>query len=401
MSKRKLPIFAVIAIATLSWPLHIAAQNLDSTNYRLIDPSLDSGGGAGESTNYSLLQSIGDFSQDPGLTSTNYKLQGGIQPAFEANVPEVNCFETNTDGSSSCTTGPSYLNTSGMVRVCGFPGCYNRARFEIDANNNPTDTLYAIQISTDSFVSDIQYIDGVSFMPEGIAGRSLSDYLTKSAWETPTFNIVGLAPSTAYQIRITALHGNFTESQPSPTASATTTAALISFDLDIASEVGVAAESAAPYVVNLDTIYRGAPVTTSDDIIWFDADSNASGGVMVVQRGKFGGLNSMLAGYLLTSATDDLASAAKGFGIQKYYANQSFQLGGGQGELGTLTAQTNYNGSGANVGIVPTSDTQLFYTTAPLRNGRGGLYVRAKADGTVPVGTDYTEDITFTTAGLY
>lgn len=401
MSKHKLPIVVAIVMSLLSLPLQVNAQNLDSTNYRVIDATLDSGGGIAESTNYGLLESIGDFSQDPGLTSTNYKVQGGIQPAFEANVPEVACFETDTSGSSSCTTGPAYLSANGMIRVCGNPGCYNRARFEIDSNNNPTDTLYAVQVSTDNFVADIQYIDGISFALETSVSRTLSDYLTKATWETPTFNLQGLAPNTSYQVRFTALHGDFTESQAGPYASATTTAALISFDLDIASQVGVASESAAPYVVDLDTIYRGAPVTTSDDIIWIDADTNASGGIAIVQRGKFGGLYSAAATHLLTSATADLSSIAKGFGIQRYYNSQSFGLGGGQGELGILTAQTNYAGSGANVGIVPTVDTQLFYADAPLRNGRAGLYVRAKADNTVPVGTDYTEDVTFTTAGLY
>jgi hypothetical protein len=379
----------------------VSAQNPTSTNYQLLDLSLNAGGSTGSSTNYSLLSTAGDFTDNPAINSTTYKIKGGVQSSFLANVPTVSCFETTTNGSSSCTTGPSYLNTNGMYRVCGNGGCYNRARFEINGNGNPTDTLYAVQISTDNFASDIKYIDGTSFEIETSSTRTLADYLSESAWESPTFNIKGLTQNTQYWIRVTALHGNFTESDPSSVATATTANAIVTFDIDIAPTTGTATETAGPYVVDLGQVIRNGLVKTGPNLIWFDAETNANGGIAVVQRGTNGGLKSSTTLTTITSATADLSSAAKGFGIQSYYTAQSYQAGSGQGNLGTLTGTTNYIGAGDNVGIVATTDKQIYYATLPLYAGRGALYVKAKADGTVPTASNYTEDITFTVAGLF
>ncbi|HLG29317.1 MAG TPA: hypothetical protein VI387_03830, partial [Candidatus Brocadiales bacterium] len=38
----------------------VNAQNLDSSNYRILDPTTDSGGGASESSNYATIISVGN-----------------------------------------------------------------------------------------------------------------------------------------------------------------------------------------------------------------------------------------------------------------------------------------------------------------------------------------------------
>ncbi len=380
----------------------VAAQNLDSDTYTILDATLDNGGGTSESGgSYSLLASLGDFSSHPGLESSTYRIGSGIQPAFLANAPEISCFETSTNGSSACSTGPAYLNTNGMVRVCGSDGCYNRARFEIDVNDNPTDTLYGIQISTDNFVSDIQYIDGISFTPEDSTSRTLADYLTKSNWEIPTFNLRGLYPATNYYIRVTAVHGDFTESEPGPIFGPVQTSnALVYFDIDVAPDTGVAAETNAPYLVDMDIILRNAPATSADDLIWLDFDTNAAGGTAIVVQGLYGGLNSISVPDFLASMTTDLDVTTSGFGLQEFYSTELY-TDGITGNLATLTGDAAYVAGGNNVGAIATAPSRIFYSNGPVESGRVGVTLKARADNTVTPATDYSEEITFTVAGLF
>src|SRR5690606_31017552 len=153
--------YIALAILLLS-PLALFAQQLESDNYKIIDVVTNSSGEAttSQSGAFQLLNSISPFSGDPRLYSNSYRAGLGVVEIFTANVPIISCFETDTNGTSSCTTGPAYLNTNGMVTVCGPLGCYRSARFEIDVQKNPADTLYAIQISKDDFASDMMYISG-------------------------------------------------------------------------------------------------------------------------------------------------------------------------------------------------------------------------------------------------
>ena len=215
----------ILTIYILTFPFLIYAKELDSTNYKIVGATTQ-GGGITQTTDgdYSALLEIGRISNNPRNYSTTYKISTTPEQAFIASVPEVSCFETTTSSSTSCTTGPSQLTTGGMVAICGPSGCYDRARFEIDTNDNPSDTLYSVMISTDNFVSDIRYIDGSSFWPENTSTHNLSDFLTKTNWETQDLNIQGLQSNTTYYIKIFALHGNFTQSESGPVASATTSA---------------------------------------------------------------------------------------------------------------------------------------------------------------------------------
>src|SRR3972149_3671572 len=89
---------------------YVFAQNLDSTNYRIEDPTIDSGGGATDSSNYSFLQSLGYPNADARLTSGSYELKSGFPNGILANVPKVTCFETDT---TSGTTDCLYFPTQG------------------------------------------------------------------------------------------------------------------------------------------------------------------------------------------------------------------------------------------------------------------------------------------------
>jgi len=380
-----------IGIFTILFPVFSTlAEELDSTNYKILDVTTQ-GGGTAESENFSTLMTINDAVVDPSLYSTNYKLYGDPADAFRPAVPTVSCFEATTNGSSSCTTGPGELPSGGMVALCGSGGCYDKARFEINTNDNPADTLYAVEISTDSFVADSKYIDGSTNEPK--SDLTLNDFRTKTAWESDTFNILGLQESTEYDLRIIALHGDFTQTEEGPPATATTGQALCSFDLDIADETGTTAETDPPFNITFtgdNALLAGAGTVFADNLVWMDAETNGSGGFAIVQRGENGGLYSTTLAAQINSVTGDLDALTEGFGLQSYYIDHATGTG-----LGTITAETNYSGSVSNVGIVDTDWNKVYDSSGPTVTGRMALYVMARAGSDKQGATDYQESISF------
>ncbi len=196
------------------------AQNLESDGgYRIVDPTIDSGGNDDQSSGsgYNLFSTIGGSLNDERFESANYKLGTGQGYTIMANVPTVASFNTND------------------ISLCGEGGCYDRARFEIDTQSNPSDTLYLVEISSDNWTT-VQCLDGDTHLPKPIADKDINDYLTQGAWQAGTWsglNILGLQSNTTYQLRIRALNGDFTESEPGPSTEARTNNPTIVFDLDI------------------------------------------------------------------------------------------------------------------------------------------------------------------------
>lgn len=371
----------------------IFATEIGSSNYKIVGATTK-GGGIAETTDgdYASLLTIGYISNNPRNYSSSYALNNGPENGFIANVPSIACFETTTDGYSNCTTGPSALITGGMTAICGAGGCYNKGRFEITENSNPSDALYSIQISEDNFASDIRYIDGSTYTPETISTHNLSDYKTKTDWETETFNIQGLEASTQYYIRITALHGNFSESDFSQISNATTAVGTLTFDIDIADTTGLAAETSAPYSISFtgstELIGGSAPITATN-LIWIDSESNSEGGFAIITRGKNGGLYSPTTSQSITSATANLDSVIDGFGIQNYYIDYDDS----NSELGSISAMTDYSGSGNSVGIISTSSTKIYEADGPVIDGRMALKVIARPGTSKTAASDYQEEI--------
>lgn len=384
----------IILISLFISPIYIIAAEIDSPNYKIVGATTKQGA-ISQTTDgdYSALLQTGRISNNPRNYSTSYKLFTSPEDAFIASVPGIGCFETTTSGSSNCITGPTELSTGGMVAICGPSGCYNKARFEIDTNDNPTDTLYSVQISQDNFTSDIRYIDGNTFSPESISTHNLSDFLTKIDWENPDFNIQGLQSGTTYYIRIVALHGDFTESQPGPIASATTSSGSVFFDIDIEDENGITAETASPYSIFFTGAYElisGSTPTTAKDRIWLDAATNSQGGFAIVIKGENGGLKSNTTGQTIVSATADLNTAPEGFGLQSEFINQdTFPY------LGSVSATPDYTGTGNSVGIVGTTPKKIYESSMPIYNGRMALKVIAKPGTDKAGATDYQETIYF------
>lgn len=386
--------FLLLSTATL-------AEELDSTNYKLVGVTTTPGGGLGDSSNYSLMTTTGEISANPRTYSTNYRLNQDPSANFLAAQPSIQCFETDTDGTTNCTSGPSELLTGGMVAICGPGGCYDKARFEIEPNSNPSDTLYSIQISEDNFSSDIMCINGSTFRPKSLATCDINDFRTETYWEDETFNIQGLETNTQYYIRITALHGDFTQSDFSTISSATTAPGSIEFDIDIANSGGTGSETDAPYNISFtgaQQLIAGAAPTTSSNLIWLDIISSASGGVSVIQFGKYGGLYSPTTTQTILSENKDLDDPLdEGFGLQSYYIDYDDS----SPFYGELTAMSNYSGTVNEVGEISTTAKKTYQGDGPIVNGRLGLYVKAKAGVDKVSASDYTEEIYFILVPLY
>jgi len=387
-----IPLLIIIQILYIIKVNSIYADEMDSTNYHIKDLTIGaSGEGDQIGTNYRLLQSIGDNLNDDRFASGNYKLGIGVAYNWMATAPSINCFETTTEGSTNCDD--AQVNPDGMVMVCGEGGCFDRARFEINNENNPSDTLYSIQISTDPLWATWNFIDGATYLIETSASHNINDYRTESDWEGTATNILGFERGTTYYIRGTALHGDFTESDPGPDANTTTGQPEVTFDIDIDDTGGGSSETASPYSIALGSLTIGS-VTTATDLIWFDIGSNAPGGTLVLVEDDYIGLYSAIETYTLSSATEDLNVVSDGYGLQEYTASESY--------LGPLAVESDFGSGGNNVGGVSTTAKKIYNTTLnPIYQGRAGIYVKAKSSLSTPPATDYEDDITFVAVGTY
>jgi hypothetical protein len=257
---------------------------------------------------------------------------------------------------------------------------------------NPSDTLYAIMISTDNFVSDIRYIDASTFMPESYSTHNINDFMTKQDWEAETFNIKGLDSNTTYYIKAFALKGDFTQTATGPIKSATTASGSVFFDIDIAGSTGYTAETSPPHSIAFTGAYEligGSAATTAGNRIWMDVQTNSDGGFAIVMRGVNGGLKSPTTTQTITSANANLDQVASGFGLQSEYIDYDSS----SPSFGQISATTNYSGTINSVGIISTSPNKIYDGDGPIVDGRMALKVIAKPGTSYTPATDYQETI--------
>ncbi len=378
-------------------------QLLEGENYKIVVPNISPGGDflKNESGDYEIFASLGDAFYDPRLYSDSYKISAG-HLYFEPEIPEVSCFETTTDGSSDCSTGPGFLNEHGMTRVCGPDGCYDRARFEIDAQDNPEDTLYGVQVSTDNFEEDIKYVDGSSFKLKDT--RTIEDYKTKEDWEDQVFNLLGLETNTKYYLRFTALFGDLSESAPGTVAEAETTLATMSFKIGLGYEDGENINYNPPYEILFDEsfeITRGANVISSDRLIWTLINTNSNNGITVTQRGEYGGLYNSEEGYTIDSISGDLDTESEGIGLKNYQTSQLHYDNLIEGALASIVTIPEYDSGEENtVGLIDTVFRKAYESDGPIKTGKTAMRIKTKASLSTPEG-NYIEDVTFILIAKY
>lgn len=382
----------------------VSAIELDSSNYKIIDPNTDSGGGVSESGSYGLLSSTGTIGDR--ITSTSYQLDAGFPAGIQANVPAIICAETDTN--TSTTNCVDFPNADGAVGECGTPGCYTSAKIEVDPSGNPVDALYLVRIEdTTNSVSyylqsdhsiatsyDINdYLDLCAL--QGIDVRSESNCTNSSEgdWDEAlqSQNIFGLIPETDYSVSVRALNGDFTEGVESSQESFRTTAISISFDLDIGANSS--ANTQPPHTINFGVLSSASALVATDQI-WIDVSGNARNGFSVYVRDEFGGLSNGTD--TIPSSSEDLdvdPGADGGFGIRVDSVSET--------SLGPLTAAAAYDVVANNVGAVSTSDALILSTTLGGSNfgaitaGRAGIELIARSSS-VDQGGIYSDTLTFT-----
>lgn len=406
MKKYALMVASGLLLSALLLARVVSAQNTSSGNFTLIEPEIQSYGGEVDSANYKHLGQISEIIGDQ-LSSSLYKTGLGHGYVFMANVPTVQCFETTTVGSSSCSNLP---HAKGMVEECGQGGCYDRAKIEINAQNNPSDTVYLIEISPDNWTTTY-IVDGITHNLKLASLKAITDYKTKTSWETgayDAYNVFNLRSGVVYKTRIKALHGNFTESGAGPEASATTAVPTLMFDLDTGTTI--ASSNNAPYVINMGTIVPGSPLEATDRI-WVTFGTNATNGGVVFVRDQYTGLRSASTLYTLASANEDLAIPASddGFGL-KSGTTQNDTTAVGYLRVGSQynTANPQQVGRVISLGsfallcsVKNIGDTCEAGTGSPLKDGRAEVKVLARASFSAPAVNDYTDNVIFTLLGTW
>lgn len=334
---------------------------LPSTNtYQLNSYGFGSGGTANSNTgSYSLEGISGEVSSQADSTST-YTLKPGFIETQQANVPTV-----------------TFTNPSSY---------YDKLNFVINQQNNPSDALYALQISTASdFSSGVNYVKSDNTIGPTL---TLADYQTYTAWGGASgTNIIGLSANTTYYLRAKATQGKFTESAYGPAASAATVGQSISFCLYSNANCGAGGNSVAFGGLTAGT------VTNSPNNIGVDFATNADLGGNVYVYSFNGGLRSGSVSYTLASATADLASVGEGFGAQIASVSQS--------SGGPFSKVSPYDGASDNVGALNTTFSTIFTSAGPLTGGSGSIQLKAKPSNITPEATDYAETLTLVAAASF
>ena len=413
MPHNKIYVILIVSACLLLSSQYVFAQNLESTNYRIEDPTVDNGGGVTESSSFSFLAAIGNPTADARLTSGSYELKSGFPNGILANVPKVQCFETDTNsGNTTCLYFP---NGNGAQGECGTPGCYNRAKIEVDDQNNPLDTLYLVQIVDDT--NSVTYYlqsnhtlgtayDINDFLTQcELEGRDADDTACDDSgdpnWDADlqSMNVLGLHPNTQYTASITALNGDFTGTRYSTTVTETTSSAALTFDIDVAA---TDTETNAEYTLDLGEIFYTS-VTTGTNRIWLDLGTNNLYGANIFVRDSNSSLLSALTGESIPSESEDLATDPNnngGYGLKI----QTFT----QNSLGPLQANATYNTGGAQqVGAMTTSNAQILFTdttssnVGPILAGRAQIMVKARSAQQDIAAPDLLDNITFIAVGNF
>ena len=334
----------------------LAAMPASST-YKLNNYTFGSGGTAGStSTTYGVNGTVGEQSTLQ-VTGSAYKAQPGDNYTQNAAVPIV-----------TITNPATY---------------YNKLLVTIDTQGNPTDTIYAIAISTDNFTTT-NYVKSDNTVTGSLTYPT--DYRTYSSWGSGSGTLViGLTPGTTYYVKAKAMRGSYTESAYGPVSSVGTNNAILTLGI---TTVG---EAVPPFNVGFGTLNIGAANAGDDQInLVFTTNATAGGDIYIV--GSNGSLHSTRTNGDITSLTADL-TAVNGYGAQ---GTSATQVSGGP-----FTRVSPFNNSGNNVGIVGTTYTRIFTSANPVTTGSGSIIFIANPSNVTPAATDYAETITLTASGSF
>jgi len=353
----KLKIFiCLFAIFYLLFAPLSAEAGPSSGSYQLLDYGFGSGGVATSSSNNFMLQGITGEIETGSPSSSNFILWPGLTYNLQPNVPFA----------------PIFTNPSNY---------YNKLQLSMNQSNNSTDTTYAIGISTDGFVNNIQYVQ-----TDGTLNLS-PIFQTYAIWQ-PSSNpvmIIGLTPGTTYYARVAARRGTFTQGMLGPTAIAATVNPTFTFSLQTSTSTN------PPFSIGIGVVNAGQ-VTTSWQSVTTTISTNANNGGTVYLYGTNAGLVSATAGnYKINSASSDLSSVLQGYGAQ------GTSVSGAPMEL-----LSPYNVVGNSVGILDSTKRPFADSTGQqVTNGSASFQLKAKASTTTPSANDYSDTLTVIASGSF
>jgi hypothetical protein len=332
-----------------------------STKYKMEGYSFGNAGGASVgSSNYSMEGNVGEVSSNQ-MVGNSFDLGAGLMFVQQVSAPKAASF-TNPGGYS------------------------DKLHLIIDNQNNPADTIYAIAISPDNFVTNyfVKSDDTIG------TSLTIADYQSYDLWGGSSgIDIVGLQTNTTYSVKIKAMQGKFSESGYGPISTAATVTSALSFEIDVAP---TDIQTTPPYIINMGDLNPGTLVTSSDHV-WVSLTTNTSNGGSVFVYGQNGGLRSVSAGYTISTVSGDLSSLQSGFGAQGVGATQT--------SGGPFTIDVGYTGVGGVVGMTDALVRQIFLSNGPVSGGRGSFVVKAKSANDTPEAADYTETLTVIAAANY
>jgi hypothetical protein len=320
-----------------------------SNNYQLKSYGVNSGG-SNNTAGSTYKAQVGTGEVNGNVSGgTTYQTKSGSIEAQQANVPGA---PTLSNGSSTY---------------------YNKLNFILDTQNNPSDTTYAVAVSTTSNFTVTNYVQTDGTL------NSTPVWQTYSAWGGGSGTLaIGLQPSTTYWFKASAMQGVFTNTAYGPSANASTVAgASLTF-------------SVSPNTLNMGNLSAGSVVDSPSNIS-FTFDTNATFGGNIYMNGAATGLVSAANGHTIdvSPPSGDLSSLSEGFGLKGLSASSP------------LTIQSPYNGSGDTVGAIYTTFQPVFSSSSSVSSGTASAVLKARASTTTPTGTDYTDTLTFVAAASY
>jgi hypothetical protein len=246
MKIRKLLILILVIGILTTFSAKFSFAGPSGSTYEIKDYSFGAGGTSESGTSgstYTIFGTAGEVEYGK-LIGTTYGVGTGLSFTLKANVP----------------ASPSFTN----------PGTnYDRLKIVIDNGGNAADATFAVAISTDNFAADTRYVK--SDFTVG-ATQGASDFLTYSAWGSTTGQwITGLHSGTTYYVKVKARQGNFTESEYSLTANATTSSPSLTF--------GISSTN-----LNFNSLNSGNSYTDSTQNTTLTTSTNAYNGYIVYAR---------------------------------------------------------------------------------------------------------------------
>ena len=178
---------------------------MQSENYKIKYETVSGGQGPEQSTSYQLFESIGEVGASQ-QRSTNYLIGGGQAFGIMSNLPPA----------------PTLVND-------GSPSYYNKLHFTINPGDNPSDTLFAVAITDDDWVTT-RYIQSDNSVGDALGNE---DWQTYTNWGGVSGELVtSLEPEITYKIKVRARQGDFTMTGWGPESSGVATSALsLSFSI--------------------------------------------------------------------------------------------------------------------------------------------------------------------------